>query len=570
MFIKLGIILILFQCFVFGADSFYQNKYNASKKQYLGAVVSGNKLKEIKYLKELINYGSHLNINTLKYKKELNRLDKNTSLKKKVTTSFKLKPRYTIKSVTNDKNSIIISFNRNIDNSYIDFYEKKYDNFRRDYFDIKGSYKHAKNKKIKLSNVDKTVIYQHKQNILRIYIQKKKDPKTIYIINKNQLVIKHLTPNYEKQKQIDKVKVLKEKIAKTPTSTPSFLKDKKYTITDVRDVENSIIIEFNHKINSKYVNFYEKRYKNYNRDYFDIKGNFKNAYDTKLKTAGINKTVIYQHKKNILRIYLQNRTNPKTIYIVGKDKIIIKNLGANNIAKKAKKQEYLYPYEKTIVIDAGHGGKDPGATNGKKVYEKNIVLNVSKFLKQELLRKGFKVQLTRAKDKYVKLGKRTKYANRKKADMFVSIHANAVPKRKAKKAKGIETYFLSPARSERAKRVAALENKGDIDNMSWSSKSSLLTILNQGKITASNKMAIDVQKNMLYKLRKRYGKNTIKDGGVREGPFWVLVGAQMPSILVEVGYISHPVEGRRINTKSYQRLIAKGMADGIESYFIKN
>jgi len=154
--------------------------------------------------------------------------------------------------------------------------------------------------------------------------------------------------------------------------------------------------------------------------------------------------------------------------------------------------------------------------------------------------------------------------------MFISIHANAAPKSKLKYAQGIETYFLSPARSSRAKRVAALENKGDMNSMNWSSQSTFLTVLNQSKITTSNKMAIDIQKNILYNLRKRYGLNSIKDGGVREGPFWVLVGAQMPSILIEVGYISHPIEGRRIYTKSYQKLIAKAISNGVDSYFLKN
>lgn len=133
---------------------------------------------------------------------------------------------------------------------------------------------------------------------------------------------------------------------------------------------------------------------------------------------------------------------------------------------------------------------------------------------------------------------------------------------------GIETFFLSPARSERAKRIAAKENKSDIRKMNYSSKNSLLTILNQSKITASNKLAIDVQQNILYKLRKKYNK--IVDGGVREGPFWVLVGAQMPAILVEVGYVSNPLESKRLFNTNYQKAMALGIANGVNSYFAKN
>ena len=117
----------------------------------------------------------------------------------------------------------------------------------------------------------------------------------------------------------------------------------------------------------------------------------------------------------------------------------------------------------------------------------------------------------------------------KKADIFISVHANAAVKNRVKKAKGIETFFLSPARTKRAKRVAAAENKSDMRKMSYSSKNSLLTILNQSKITQSNKLAIDVQQGLLNSVRSKY--NGVVDGGVREGPFWVLVGAQMPSIL---------------------------------------
>jgi N-acetylmuramoyl-L-alanine amidase len=98
----------------------------------------------------------------------------------------------------------------------------------------------------------------------------------------------------------------------------------------------------------------------------------------------------------------------------------------------------------------------------------------------------------------------------------------------------------------------------------------LLTLLNNSKIISSQKMAIDIQKNMLYQLQKTYGKKSIVDGGVREAPFWVLVGAQMPSVLIELGYISHPVEGKRLYSKAYQKKLAKGIAQGIISYFRHN
>lgn len=222
-----------------------------------------------------------------------------------------------------------------------------------------------------------------------------------------------------------------------------------------------------------------------------------------------------------------------------------------------------------IVLDAGHGGKDAGAVGPYKRYEKHVTLAIAKFVRENLKEKGFKVYMTRATDKFISLRYRTKYANTKNADIFVSIHANSTIKKNASKARGIETYFLSPAKSDKAKRVAAIENQEDMDSMSYNSKNILLTLLNRSKIIASQKMAIDIQKHMLYDLRKMYG-NQIIDGGVREAPFWVLVGAQMPSVLVEVGYISHPEESKLLYSKQYQRKIAKGISEGIIAYFTHN
>ncbi len=150
----------------------------------------------------------------------------------------------------------------------------------------------------------------------------------------------------------------------------------------------------------------------------------------------------------------------------------------------------------------------------------------------------------------------------------MSIHANAAHKSRIKEARGIETFFLSPARSERAKRVAAKENKSDMSTMSYSTKTVFLESLNRPRITASQKLAIDIQRNVLFTARNLY--KDVLDGGVREGPFWVLVGAQMPSILVELGYISHPVEGKRLYTSKYQKELALGIANGVDSYFAKN
>ncbi|GAA8868150.1 N-acetylmuramoyl-L-alanine amidase [Helicobacter pylori] len=245
----------------------------------------------------------------------------------------------------------------------------------------------------------------------------------------------------------------------------------------------------------------------------------------------------------------------------GKNQVFIAEKNDTFIKNKCKKH-------KKIVLDAGHGGKDCGAMSANLVCEKDIVLEVVKFLHKELKKRGYSVLLTRDKDIYIDLVARTELANKKSADLFISVHANSIPKRSTSNAHGIETYFLSTARSERARKVAEQENKDNVNLMDYFSKSLLLNSLNTQRLIVSNKLAIDVQYGMLQSVRKNYPD--VVDGGVREGPFWVLAGALMPSILIEIGYNSHAIESKRIQSKPYQKILAKGIADGIDSFFSKN
>ncbi|WP_187920916.1 N-acetylmuramoyl-L-alanine amidase family protein [Helicobacter pylori] len=245
----------------------------------------------------------------------------------------------------------------------------------------------------------------------------------------------------------------------------------------------------------------------------------------------------------------------------GKNQVFIAEKNDAFIKTKRKKH-------KKIVLDAGHGGKDCGAMSANLVCEKDIVLEVVKFLHKELKKRGYSVLLTRDKDIYIDLVGRTELANKKSADLFISVHANSIPKRSTSNAHGIETYFLSTARSERARKVAEQENKDDVNLMDYFSKSLFLNSLNTQRLIVSNKLAIDVQYGMLQSVRKNYPD--VVDGGVREGPFWVLAGALMPSILIEIGYNSHAIESKRIQSKPYQKILAKGIADGIDSFFSKN
>lgn len=221
-----------------------------------------------------------------------------------------------------------------------------------------------------------------------------------------------------------------------------------------------------------------------------------------------------------------------------------------------------------IVLDPGHGGKDPGAVGANGEQEKQAVLEISLILRDILELRGYKVLLTRDDDRFINLQDRTKFANKKDAKIFVSIHANAAPGDRAKYAKGIETFFLSPARDERAKKIARIENGEDMNEMDTQGQNAFLNVFSRGKILQSHKLAIDVQRGMKAGARKLYPN--VLDGGVREAPFWVLVGAQSAAILVEVGYITHEEESKRLFEKEYQKQIAIGIADGINSYFANN
>ena len=240
--------------------------------------------------------------------------------------------------------------------------------------------------------------------------------------------------------------------------------------------------------------------------------------------------------------------------------------GAKSVSVAAGKI-YKSTKGKLIVIDPGHGGSDSGAV-GNGLKEKNIVLATSKKLGALLQKRGYRVLYTRSTDVFINLRSRTAFAAKRNADMFISIHANAAPNASAaSKMSGVETFFLSPARSERSKNAAALENKGDLEDMNTFSKQTFLNFLNREKIISSNKLAIDIQSYMLSSVKKSFSS---RDGGVREAPFWVLVGATMPAVLVEMGYITHPQEGKNLGKSAYQDRIAQGIANGVDAYFQKN
>jgi N-acetylmuramoyl-L-alanine amidase len=213
------------------------------------------------------------------------------------------------------------------------------------------------------------------------------------------------------------------------------------------------------------------------------------------------------------------------------------------------------------VIDPGHGGKDPGCSYEGGIKEKDIVLSLAKVLKQKIEKNlGREVLLTRTTDKAVPLDERTAFANIKKADLFISLHVNA---HNQSSIYGIETYFLNMATDQRAVMVAARENATSEKNIS-DLQSILKDLMLNTNISEGSKLAYQVQDGMMKGIKKTY--KTYKSLGVKQAPFYVLIGAEMPAILVETGFITNPTERKRLLDEKYHETLADGIVSGIDTY----
>ena len=214
-----------------------------------------------------------------------------------------------------------------------------------------------------------------------------------------------------------------------------------------------------------------------------------------------------------------------------------------------------------VVIDPGHGGKDPGTISPSGLKEKDITLAVGKKLAQELREKmHYDVILTRDRDVFIPLEERTAIANSKEGDLFVSIHVNAAPNQAAK---GIETYVLDLASNKDAMRVAAQENASSAKNIS-DLQAILHDLMQNNKINESVKLAELVQNTMVEGVKRDFGQ--VNNLGVKKAPFIVLVGAQMPAILTEIAFSSNPQEEERLRDEHYLTLMAQQIAGGVAEY----
>ena len=216
---------------------------------------------------------------------------------------------------------------------------------------------------------------------------------------------------------------------------------------------------------------------------------------------------------------------------------------------------------KRVVLDPGHGGKDPGAIGIGGLQEKDIVLTVAKKVARKLAtRMGIEVVLTRKSDIFIPLEERTAIANTKGGDLFISIHANAAP---STQAQGIETYYLDLAASEADRGLAAVENASSTRQIS-DLQNILSSLMQNSKKDESARLAGTIQDRLVAGLGQQYPQ--VQDHGVKTAPFIVLIGAQMPSVLTEIAFISNPLEAQRLQNDQYLEALADHITDGVVSY----
>lgn len=352
--------------------------------------------------------------------------------------------------------------------------------------------------------------------------------------------------------------------------------EERFQIKDIRYYELSqgvrVVVETN-----GVVDFARGQLKNPERVFFDIKNSLLNKEARKeflVNNSVVNKIRVGQFDTSTVRIVfelLKPDYEFKVIQLENPFRIVIDIYlkgGSKQLSKELeKKKESQISLKRTIVIDPGHGGKDPGAIGPTGLKEKDVVLDVALKVR-ELLKSDpqYDIVLTRDQDIFIPLNKRTEIANKINADLFISIHANASTNSYAR---GVETYLLNWTDDEEAIRVAARENaisvkkmkqlKGELGFM-------LASLEREAKRDDSVRLAGYIHNSMADELKNDFSRH---NNGVKQALFYVLVGAQMPSCLLEISYISNPEEERLLDDESYRMKIAQSLVEGIKNYFIK-
>jgi len=314
---------------------------------------------------------------------------------------------------------------------------------------------------------------------------------------------------------------------------------------------------------SDHADYAQNRLSRPDRLYVDLKDSvLKNDLQKTISVGnGMLRTVrTGQFSENTVRIVLDldKMDNYKVFTMEDPNRLVIDIYGQKQSASLKKR----------IVLDPGHGGHDPGAVGPRNLYEKDVVLDIALKLKKILAQdQNLEVFVTRDTDVFIPLEQRTAIANSKRADLFVSIHANASPRRDAK---GVETYLLNWTNDEEAMKVAARENAISLKKMKKMNEGRdvldmmLSDLRRDNKRDESLKLANFVQQDVVSGLNKSYSH--VVDLGVKQALFYVLFGAQMPSVLVEVSFISNPLEEKLLAKDSYRVELAQSIASGVNKY----
>lgn len=290
------------------------------------------------------------------------------------------------------------------------------------------------------------------------------------------------------------------------------------------------------------------------------------------RESGPQQSILRKKQKQLIEIDLAGNQDNETEIVTLRDqkKVAVKEdrkgpsegiINQPQSGKQLSLAQQLGLGVKKIVIDPGHGGKDPGAM-AFGLKEKDIVLQTAKVMASVLeSRLGCDVILTRQNDIFIPLEERTAIANTENADLFISLHINAHP---LTEVRGIETYFLNLTTNAEAMRVAALENATSTHQMS-DLQDILSDIMQNSKIEESSRLAQLVHSSLMEEISKN-GYSDIKNLGIKQAPFYVLIGAQMPAILIELGFITNKADADNLTNTTFIRLLAKEITDGIVSY----
>jgi len=339
------------------------------------------------------------------------------------------------------------------------------------------------------------------------------------------------------------------------------------SLVDTKIVGGTLQLTFSENIKANDIRYFVISKSGFTKYVYDIK----NAYLPQGKTHrysyfDIQAFRIGQYRPNILRVVIESTNIIKKKYTISHRLLkipILSKKSSHKYIKRTFSEKYRKKRKKIIgngfkvVIDAGHGGRDNGASCCS-LHEKQFTLSMAYNLKKRLEKKGYTVYMTRHNDTYISLIERTKYANKKEADIFVSIHINAAPKRKVDKLSGIEIFYLSLDNVHFKGKTIVYKGK------TVYYKDSFALMTDKKKISLSRRLGQKVQRGMNKSIKKGYRSLVSK---LKRSDFWVLTGTKMPTILVETGYITNKRDRKRLTSRYYKNLVVKGIVDGIDSYF---